>query len=65
MEKWAKSLNAQKEAQKEGFKRTPNAPQQPGSFPSHKQESAAADAGFAMLQKVVSHPFLSPTSYMS
>ncbi|XP_059161328.1 RNA-binding protein 5-like isoform X2 [Physella acuta] len=52
MEKWAKSLNAQKEAQKEGFKRTPNAPQQPGSFPSHKQESAAADAGFAMLQKV-------------
>ncbi|XP_005096261.1 RNA-binding protein 5 [Aplysia californica] len=45
MEKWAKSMNAQKEAQKEVMKR----PQGPGG--SFKLESAAADAGFAMLQK--------------
>ena len=45
MEKWAKTLNAQKEAMKEGFKK---------SFQplSHEyKESASADAGFAILEK--------------
>ncbi|KAK6994768.1 RNA-binding protein 5 [Biomphalaria glabrata] len=50
MEKWAKSINAQKEAQKEVFKRAPNA--QSSASSSFKTESATADAGFAMLQKV-------------
>ncbi|KAH9518958.1 RNA-binding protein 5 [Bulinus truncatus] len=50
MEKWAKSLNAQKEAQKDTVKRTPSG--QPFASPSLKLESATADAGFAMLQKV-------------
>ncbi|CAG5124407.1 unnamed protein product, partial [Candidula unifasciata] len=45
MEKWAKSLNAQKEAQREVKKSVAQA-----SAP--RQESAAADAGFAILQKV-------------
>ncbi|CAL1544231.1 unnamed protein product [Lymnaea stagnalis] len=51
MEKWAKSLNAQKEAQKEGIRKIPGGIPLPGSAQSFKQESAAADAGFAMLQK--------------
>lgn len=59
MEKWAKSLNAQKEAQKEGIRKVPGGIPMPGSAQSLKQESAAADAGFAMLQKAVSVYFLS------
>lgn len=51
MEKWAKSLNAQKEALKEGVKR-PLGPQSgPSSVGGIRQESATADAGFAILQK--------------
>lgn len=50
MEKWAKSLNAQKDAMKEGIKRViqPIGPQK------LERESATADAGFAILEKVVS-----------
>ena len=44
MEKWAKSLNAQKEAYKEGFKRPT-----PAQLKLEK-ESASADAGFAVLE---------------
>uniref|UniRef100_A0A0B7APJ4 RNA-binding protein 5 n=2 Tax=Arion vulgaris TaxID=1028688 RepID=A0A0B7APJ4_9EUPU len=47
MEKWAKSLNAQKEALKEGTRRIYTA----DGMSESRQESAAADAGFAMLQK--------------
>ena len=50
MEKWAKSMNAQKEALKEGFKRPGP---QPGSSLSLRSESATADAGFNILQKTV------------
>lgn len=48
MEKWAKSMNAQKEALKDGMKKI--------SLPNltGKRESAAADAGFAILEKAVS-----------
>ena len=46
MEKWAKSMNAQKDAAKEVFKK-------PVGMGADKVESAAADAGFAMLQKKV------------
>ena len=47
MEKWAKSMNAQKEALKEAKKISlPNL--------SGRKESATADAGFAILEKVVS-----------
>ncbi|GFR82439.1 RNA-binding protein 5 [Elysia marginata] len=50
MEKWAKSMNAQKEALKEGVRRPAGA--QPGlSIGSLRQESATADAGYAILQK--------------
>ena len=47
MEKWAKTLNAQKEAMKD-FKKsfTPLRSQE-------ERESAAADAGFAILEKRV------------
>lgn len=50
MEKWAKSLNAQKEAQREVKKSVA----QSGGAGVSKHESATADAGFAILQKVVS-----------
>ncbi|XP_064604208.1 RNA-binding protein 5-like [Liolophura sinensis] len=48
MEKWAKSLNAQKDAMKEGIKRViqPMGPQK------LERESATADAGFAIMEKV-------------
>ncbi|KAL4226607.1 RNA-binding protein 5 [Mactra antiquata] len=45
MEKWAKSMNAQKEAIKDGMKKI-NMPN------SGRKESATADAGFAILEKV-------------
>lgn len=48
MEKWAKSMNAQKEAVKDGMKKINMANL------SGKKESATADAGFAILEKVVS-----------
>jgi hypothetical protein len=47
MEKWAKSMNAQKEAVKDGMKKI-NMPNLSG-----RKESATADAGFAILEKVV------------
>ena len=50
MEKWAKSMNAQKESHKEVFK-SPMGP--PPGLIKTKVESAAADAGFAMLSKTV------------
>ena len=46
MEKWAKSMNAQKEALKDGMKKI-NLPNLSG-----RKESATADAGFAILEKV-------------
>ena len=50
MEKWAKTLNAQKEAMKEGFKKSFQP--LPGGNPILEyKESAAADAGFAILEK--------------
>ncbi|CAG5128162.1 unnamed protein product [Candidula unifasciata] len=49
MEKWAKSLNAQKEAQREGVRRVYG---QPDVMTESRYESATADAGFAILQKV-------------
>lgn len=53
MEKWAKSMNAQKEAMKEGFKRN--------SMPSRPdKESAAADAGFAILEKTKTERLTDP-----
>lgn len=48
MEKWAKSMNAQKEAMKDGLKKI-NMPNLLG-----RKESATADAGFAILEKAVS-----------
>lgn len=48
MEKWAKSMNAQKEALKDGMKKI-NMPNLLG-----RKESATADAGFAILEKAVS-----------
>ena len=48
MEKWAKSMNAQKQSQQDVFKRPIGTP---GSL---KTESAAADAGFSMFSKPVS-----------
>lgn len=51
MEKWAKSMNAQKEAVKDGMKKI-NMANLLG-----KKESATADAGFAILEKVVSIVF--------
>lgn len=48
MEKWAKSMNAQKEALKDGMKKI-NLPNLSG-----RKESATADAGFAILEKAVS-----------
>jgi len=47
MEKWAKSMNAQKEALKDGLRKL-SAPTAAG-----RKEAAAADAGFAILEKVV------------
>lgn len=49
MEKWAKSQNAHKEALKTPFK-NPNT----GFISTERRESAAADAGFAILEKTVS-----------
>jgi hypothetical protein len=46
MAKWAKTLNAQKEAIKDGFKKA----LMPGALKIEK-ESASADAGFAILEK--------------
>ena len=46
MEKWAKAMNAQKDAIKEELKK--------GSCISARKESAAADAGFSIMQKSVS-----------
>ncbi|XP_013415990.1 RNA-binding protein 5-like [Lingula anatina] len=46
MEKWAKTLNAQKDAMKDGFKKSM---QSLGGGP--ERESASADAGFAVLEK--------------
>ncbi len=49
MEKWAKTLNAQKDAIKEGFKK----PMVPGGPDTQRdRESLTADAGFAILEKV-------------
>ena len=52
MEKWAKSMNAQKEAMKDGLKKIslPNMVGRKGE----EKSSATADAGFAILEKVVS-----------
>ena len=52
MEKWAKTLNAQKEAMKEGFKKSFQPLTQ---VVEQRKEAAAADAGFAILEKSVSH----------
>ena len=48
MEKWAKTLNAQKDAMKEVFKKNFQPIGQ-----NMEKESAAADAGFAVLEKKV------------
>ena len=47
MAKWAKTLNAQKELVRDGFKRALT----PGALKLEK-ESASADAGFTILEKV-------------
>ena len=52
MEKWAKTLNAQKEAMKEGVK-APRPAASLGGFGGGMKESATADAGFAILEKRV------------
>ena len=49
MEKWAKSLNAQKEAMRDFKQAAANATRRAGD-----RESAAADAGFTILEKKVS-----------
>ena len=49
MEKWAKTLNSQKEAQRDAFRKM----FQP-SNPLQKKEAATADAGFAIMEKSVS-----------
>lgn len=46
MEKWAKAMNAQKDALKEEQRKI--------TIAAGRKESAAADAGFAILQKSVS-----------
>ncbi|KAL5014288.1 hypothetical protein ScPMuIL_008558 [Solemya velum] len=51
MEKWAKSQNAHKEALKTPFK-NPNT----GFISTERRESAAADAGFAILEKTTKTP---------
>lgn len=62
MEKWAKNLNVLKEAQKDQTKKSlPGS--QAGSAGVSRQESATADAGFAILQKTVSHLVASPSTY--
>jgi len=50
MEKWAKSMNAQKEAIKETFRKT-TINLGPGVNKLSEKESASADAGFAILEK--------------
>ena len=52
MEKWAKSMNAQKEAMKDGIKKItlPNLTVKQGGG---DKGSATADAGFAIMEKVV------------
>jgi len=57
MEKWAKSMNAQKESHKEVFK-SPMGP--PPGLIKTKVESAAADAGFAMLSKTKEELMMPP-----
>ncbi|XP_014769656.1 RNA-binding protein 5 isoform X3 [Octopus bimaculoides] len=57
MEKWAKTLNAQKEAIKEGFKKTNVniiGPVIPMKRVIEERESATADAGYAILEKTSS-----------
>lgn len=49
MEKWAQSMNKQKEAMK-GF----NAALKAMNGPNDRKESATADAGYAILEKSVS-----------
>lgn len=50
MEKWAQTMNKQKEAMK-GF----NAALKAMNGPNERKESATADAGYAILEKSVSH----------
>lgn len=61
MERWARSLNKQKENFKNSF--------QPISSlrDDERRESATADAGYAILEKKVccGHPLSSPTSVLS
>ncbi|KAK7457991.1 hypothetical protein BaRGS_00039136 [Batillaria attramentaria] len=57
MEKWAKAMNAQKEAQKEELRKFTNI--------AGRKESAAADAGFAILQKSKEDMKLMPPPPMS
>jgi len=53
MEKWAKKLNAQKEAQKDEIKKLINFSSVPHvGVTMLKLQSAAADAGFSLLEKV-------------
>ena len=55
MEKWAKRLNAQKDAMKDDMKKMMQTGTQgsgePAGLPMH-MESASADAGFSLLEKV-------------
>ena len=55
MEKWAKKLNAQKEAQKADVRRLMEQAPTTVAAPSQaapQQTSCAADAGFSLLEKV-------------
>ncbi|XP_046336205.2 RNA-binding protein 5-like isoform X6 [Haliotis rufescens] len=51
MEKWAKSLNAQKEMMKEGTRKITINTGGIGGMRKEERESATADAGFAILEK--------------
>lgn len=56
MEKWAKTLNAQKEAIKEGYKKvvvSASGVLTPVKRGGEERESATADAGYAILEKTV------------
>ena len=52
MEKWAKSMNAQKEAMKEGVQKI-SLPNLSGKK-STERSSVTADAGFSVLERLVS-----------
>lgn len=57
MEKWAKTLNAQKEAIKEGYKKvvvSASGVMTPVKRGGEERESATADAGYAILEKTCS-----------